>query len=113
MIRTAILAATITTLLAMPANAATITLTFTATGLSVPLTKTLTDADMLRIVNALKSYYPPNTDAQGNPIAWTNASVLAKYGAGLMSGLQGLVLQVEQQAAQSTAAAGVAPVGLN
>jgi hypothetical protein len=91
---------------------ATITLTFSATGLNLPLTKNLPDADMARLVAALKTYYPPVLDGQGVPIPWTNAAVLTVYAQGLMTGLQGMVQSVEQQALNVKPANVATPIAL-
>lgn len=92
--------------------ASSITFTINIAGTPASLNKTISDADALRLVAALKLYYPQNVDGQGNPVAWTNNAVLAKYANGIMAGLQGLVQQVEQQMAAKTASDGVAPVTL-
>lgn len=93
--------------------ASSITFSINIAGTPASLTRNLSDADALRLVAALKLYYPQNVDGAGNPIAWTNAAVLAKYANGIMAGLQGLVQQVEQQTAAATAQAAVAPVSLS
>lgn len=92
--------------------ASSITFTITIAGTPLTLTKTLSDADALRIVAALKNYYPPVLDGSGNPVAWTNAAVLAKYANGIMAGIQGLVQQTEQQQAALTAQNGVSQIAL-